>query len=829
MSWLQNFFQLDPIPSTLMNGEYDILLVLLSYIVASFASYVALDMSAHLRRPVTLLFKVCWLIAGSIVMGAGIWSMHFIGMLAYKMSMPMSYDFFWTGISFLVAVLAAGIAFLLFSIRNPTLVHYLISSVILGLAIPTMHYTGMAGMLGVKIRYLPSLFSLSILIAVLAASAALWLAVKSDKGTFRKRFILKAGSALIMGIAICGMHYTGMAAAIFIHTEVATPPLFWLNPYLMAVGIAGVVIMILGVALIISTAKYFMTVAVQNEKDFLEVILNNMKEGVLACDSSGNLILSNNTMKTLYDSDLNSASPLEWIKSYPLYKSEESRPFVLEDHPLYRALKGERMANVEGDIIDYDDKKHNFMIDGQPIYGSEGNILGAVIVCHDVSEKKRSEAQLKYQATHDTLTSLPNRLLLLDRLTQAIENAKRNALKVTIIFIDLDHFKVINDALGHTIGDELLKEVAIRFKSILRASDTIARIGGDEFVIILPDQTNLENTYAFLNKVLTFSDEPYFIQKHKLNVTCSLGFTIFPDDGESAEDLLKNADFAMYEAKEEGRNMFRFFTKKMNTDATKRLALENGLRNALIKKEFILHYQPKLDIKTNQLIGFEALLRWQYPKKGLIYPNDFISTAEKIGLIVPIGEWVLKTACTQNKQWQLAGFPPFCMSVNLSSRQCKEKNLVERIKSILEEIMLEPQYLELELTESLAMTNPHEFMDMLFQLKNLGVRTSIDDFGTGYSSLNYLRQFPVNSLKIDQSFIKELERKSSDLSIVRAIISLGHSLNLKVVAEGVESKAQLSKLKENNCDEIQGFYLSNPISPEEIPDFMRHFMQQGFQ
>lgn len=826
MNWISDIFQIGQPPLNAMSGEYDLSLVLLSYLVASFASYVALDMSAHLRRPVKPLFRICWLIAGAIVMGAGIWSMHFIGMLAFKMSMPMSYDFVWTGISFLVAVLTAGVAFFLFTIKHPRRIHYLVSSVMLGLAIPTMHYTGMSGMVGVKIHYYPGLFSLSVLIAVIAASVALWLAVQSDKGTFVKRLRLKLISALIMGVAICGMHYTGMAAAVFTPTETTTQG-FWLSPNLMAIGIGTFVIFILSVALIISTAKYFMSTAVQNERDFLEAVLDNMKEGVLACNASGKLILSNHTLEALYGSELKSLFPTEWVNSYPLYNPSKTTLLELEEHPLYRALKGEKLTNVESNLIDQKRKKHILMIDGQSIQGGEGELLGAVIVCHDVSEKKKDEEQLKHQATHDILTGLPNRLLMVDRLTHAIEDAKRNNLKVTIIFVDLDNFKVINDALGHTIGDALLKAVTARFKLFLRASDTLARIGGDEFVIILPAQTSVENTYAVLNRILEHANEPYIIHKHKLRITCSLGFTVFPNDGDDPEALLKNADFAMYQAKEEGRNTFRFFTKQMNTEASKRLEIENGLRNALLKNEFVLHYQPKLDLKTNQLIGFEALVRWNHPEKGLIPPNDFIPIAEKTGLIVPIGEWVIRTACTQNKHWQDAGLPPLCVSVNLSSRQCKEKNLVANISTILNEVGIKPEYLELELTESLAMGNPQEFMNMLLQLKALGVKTSIDDFGTGYSSLNYLRQFPVNCLKIDRTFIKELETKPDDLSIVKAIISLGHSLNLKVIAEGVESKSQLAQLKENDCDEMQGYYLSRPISPDAIPEFMKNFINKG--
>jgi polar amino acid transport system substrate-binding protein len=357
----------------------------------------------------------------------------------------------------------------------------------------------------------------------------------------------------------------------------------------------------------------------------------------------------------------------------------------------------------------------------------------------------------------------------------------------------------------------------------LRSTDTLARLGGDEFVIIVPDLEKIDSIPQFLKRILKNISKPYIIDEHEVNITCSMGFSVYPDNGEDTETLLKNADNAMYQAKEEGKNTFKFYVGEMQTHVKKRFEIENDLRKALIKKEFFLEYQPKLEIKSKKLVGFEALVRWKHPKYGIIPPNDFISFAEDMGLIIPLGKWVLETACKQNKKWQDAGLPPLCVSVNLSSRQCREKNLFQTIKKVLEDTGLAPQYLELELTESLAMSNPKEFITLLLQFKELGVKTSIDDFGTGYSSLNYLRQFPVNCLKIDQSFIKEMETRAGDLSIVKAIVSLGHSLNMTVIAEGVETKQQLLELQEQNCDEIQGYYLSRPISAQAMTKFQKTY------
>jgi diguanylate cyclase (GGDEF)-like protein/PAS domain S-box-containing protein len=824
MSWLHHFFLIGPIPADAMYGHYDLSLVLLSYLVASAASYVALDMSPHLRKPTTFLFRICWIIGGAFVMGSGIWSMHFIGMLAFSMDMdmPMSYSLFWTGLSMIVAVVTAAVAFLLFATKNPQTKHYVISGIILGIAIPTIHYTGMAGMEGVTIHYQPALFSLSVLVAIIAATAALWLSVQSDKGSFVKRARLKLVSALIMGFAIVGMHYVGMYAAVF------TPGIMvhsaFIDPSHLATVIATTVLSILTIALIISTAKYLIDTKLKNKNYFLEAILNNMGDGVIACDAKGKLTLFNHTVDKMYGSMITTKMLLgEWTSTLSFFKSNFDHELKLVENPLYQALQGEEVRDVEVISRDRRGDVHTLLIDGQRLRGTENETLGAVIVFSDISEIKTDEEKLKHQATHDVLTDLPNRALLLDRLNQAIVAARRDNLQVTVIFIDLDFFKFINDALGHSFGDRLLKLVASRFKTLLRASDTLSRLGGDEFVIVLPDQENINNVPTLLERILKSISEPYKLDKHEINITCSMGFSVFPENGEDAETLLKNADNAMYQAKESGRNTFQFYTGEMNTLVTKRLEVENGLRHALVENEFIVDYQPKLDIKTNELVGLEALVRWNHPEQGIIPPSDFIPIAEDTGLIIALGKWVLKTACAQNKAWQDQGFPPLCVSVNLSARQCREKGLFDIIKNILEETGLEPQYLELELTETLAMSDPVEFIEMLTKFRELDIKTSIDDFGTGYSSLNYLRQFPVNCLKIDQSFIRELQTKDDDLSILKAIISLGHSLNMRVIAEGVETKLQLSQLQDNDCDEIQGFYLSRPISPASMSDFMREY------
>lgn len=451
-----------------------------------------------------------------------------------------------------------------------------------------------------------------------------------------------------------------------------------------------------------------------------------------------------------------------------------------------------------------------------PVRGPDGNATHFVGVLNDITEIKHYEEELERQANFDALTSLANRNVLKDRIRQAIASARRDGSFVTVGFMDLDNFKFINDSLGHSIGDELLKRVAERLVACLRDQDTIARYGGDEFAFVLVRQKDEKSIAALMERVLKTVDRPFTIDGHKFFVSCSIGLSFFPKDGRDVDTLLKNADAAMYRAKERGRNNFQFYTPAMNKRVTERLSLESRLRQALDDDEFELHYQPKVDMRSGQIVGAEALLRW-YPADGtLIPPATFIPLAEETGLIVPIGEWVLYTACAHNKTLQEAGLAPLRMAVNISARQFSPKPLVTLVRQALDTCGLDASLLELELTESLVMQNPEDVIKVLLELKEMGLRLAIDDFGTGYSSLSYLQRFPVDHLKIDQSFVRDIGADPNDAIIARAIISLGHSLGMSVVAEGVSSAEQLSFLRENGCDEMQGYLFSRPVPIEEF-------------
>jgi diguanylate cyclase (GGDEF)-like protein len=424
--------------------------------------------------------------------------------------------------------------------------------------------------------------------------------------------------------------------------------------------------------------------------------------------------------------------------------------------------------------------------------------------------------QLEHQANYDALTGLPNRNLLNDRLRQAVY-AQRSPRNLAVVFMDLDHFKFVNDSLGHSTGDKLLKAMGERLRAALREGDTVGRVGGDEFVLILNDQSNEEVIFRAMQRIASKVGEPITIDGKELYVSCSAGISMYPQDGPDVDTLLKNADAAMYRAKEHGRNNFQFYTAEMNERVNERLALENALRRALERQEFILHYQQKVDIKTGAIVGAEALVRWMHPEWGLVRPARFIPLAEETGLIVQLGEWVLREACRQTREWLDGGLKPGVVSVNLSARQFRQEGLVRMVSRILEETKLEPAHLEMELTESMVMHNVEAAIATLQGLKSLGVALSVDDFGTGYSSLSYLKDLPIDALKIDRSFVRDIGAGAEveDGVIAQAIISLGHSLHLKVVAEGVETDQQVRFLKRHGCDELQGFFYGEPVAPAD--------------
>lgn len=477
-------------------------------------------------------------------------------------------------------------------------------------------------------------------------------------------------------------------------------------------------------------------------------------------------------------------------------------PYIAQDR-----TKDGRIIDVQ---IDWDYKRDE-----------DGKITGFISVISDFTERKKVEEAISKMAYYDQLTGLPNRALLSDRLNHVLAEGQRYNKLAAVLFLDLDNFKNINDALGHAEGDNLLMEVVKRLKKHIRTSDTMARHGGDEFTILVQDLKKAEHITRVVEKIFSEFEEPFILNGHEFFVTTSIGISLYPDDGKDVETLLKNADIAMYRAKEEGKNTYQFFTPAMNERTMEIIKIKNMLYKAIKNEEFLLHYQPQVNVITGEVTGIEALVRWQNPERGLVYPGTFISLAEDTGLIVPLGEWVLSSACAQNRVWQDKYLKPVKMAVNLSIRQLKQKDFVGTVKRILKDTRLDPEYLEFEVTESTVMDDIEYNIEMLHELKSIGIKLSIDDFGTGYSSFEYLKQMPIDMLKIGMPFVQNITKNPDDAAIAKAIIEVAHIMNLEVIAEGVETIEQLKLLRTLHCDKIQGFLVSKPLpSSEGLEEFL---------
>jgi len=485
-----------------------------------------------------------------------------------------------------------------------------------------------------------------------------------------------------------------------------------------------------------------------------------------------------------------------------------------------RVRSGESIQQLELDRARRDGSTINISLSVAPLRDSEGHLYGYMTIAADITERNLAEKRVEFLAYHDALTSLPNRLLLQDRFEQARAYATRADTKLALLFLDLDNFKSINDTMGHEVGDELLKQITTRLGACVRDTDTISRQGGDEFLILLPDLSHADDTLPILAKIIEQLQVPFHANGHEISTSVSIGVTIFPDDGASFENLLKKADMAMYQAKNDGRNTYRFFDEAMNVEAVEHLFIRNGLRRALDRNQFVLHYQPQIDLRSGAVTGVEALIRWNLPEMGMMAPNRFIPVAEESGLIVPIGDWVLREACRQAVAWRRAGLPVMTMAVNLSAVQFRRGDIEQSVVHALEETGLDPTLLELELTESILIQNVDSLRATLSRLKTLGVKISIDDFGTGYSSLSYLKRFDIDKLKIDQSFVRDLATDPDDAAIVRAIIQMARSLNLRTIAEGVETPEILQQLRDFACDEAQGYHFARPMPADELANFL---------
>jgi diguanylate cyclase (GGDEF)-like protein/PAS domain S-box-containing protein len=551
----------------------------------------------------------------------------------------------------------------------------------------------------------------------------------------------------------------------------------------------------------------------EQPSDLATDIMSNSAEGIVVYDRELRCLAWNHFMEELTGLRAEEVLGKRAGDFFPVL-GEQAIDEVLE-----RVLKGEPVSLAETSyIVPGSDRQGWISASYRPQYDSKGRVSGVIGHVRDLSERKAVEQQMEYQAYHDALTGLANRRLFQEHLTLAIALAQRKRRPLAVLFLDLDHFKVVNDSLGHTLGDTLLREIATRLRASVREGDVVARVGGDEFTVVLQELEKKEDAAVMAQRLLRIISEPMEVDGQRLYVTTSIGITVYPDDGEDAETLLKNADNAMYRAKAVGRNTYEMSTQELSRSMQERLTLESGLHQAMERNEFEVYYQPQIDIRAMKIIGMEALLRWRHPERGLMSPGSFLSVAEERGFIVLIGDWVLRTALQQAKIFTDLGFPDFRVAVNLSARQFRELSLVDGIENAVKESRVDPRLLELEITESVAMENVELTFKVLERLRRLGISIAIDDFGMGHSSLSYLKRFPIDALKIDRNFVEDLPDRVEDAAIVRSVIELAHGLNLRVVAEGVETKPQLDFLKEHGCREVQGFYFGFPVPAPQFQE-----------
>ena len=558
------------------------------------------------------------------------------------------------------------------------------------------------------------------------------------------------------------------------------------------------------------------------EKERAQVTLNCIGDAVICADNLGDITFLNVVAERMTGWSLDDAAGRPMDEVFHKRNSDGPGPTPIE-MPALQNLAVPAPVTLPGSCILV--RRDGFQIPIEdsvaPIHDREGQATGKVVVFRDVSAARAMSLQMAHAAQHDHLTGLPNRVLLNDRINQAIARARRYKKNVSVLFLDLDGFKHINDSLGHAVGDKLLQSIAKRLVDCARSSDTVSRQGGDEFIVLLSEVAAPGDSAIAARRILRAVAEPHSIDGHDLHVTTSIGLSVYPDDGLDAATLVQNADTAMYQAKENGCQTFQYFRPAMNARAVERQSIEESLRRALEREQFALHYQPKIDLKTGMITGAEALLRWTHPTLGSVSPAVFIPVAESCGLIRPIGNWVRRQACEQLRIWAKAGLPMTTMAVNASAIEFRDENFLEGLFALLDETEMEPRSLELEVTESVLMKHPESAAAILRSLRERGVQVALDDFGTGYSSLSYLRRFPIDALKIDQSFVAQITGAEADTSIVSAVISMARSLKLRVVAEGVETLEQMQFLQAGECDEAQGFYFSRPVPLPQFEQLLR--------
>lgn len=793
-----------------LTTQHDLLLVLLAAAVCFFTSLAAINLF-HRGCATTGRARLLWLITTGAATGYGIWATHFIAMLAFTPGFPVGYDLLLTIASLFAAAAITGAGFALAATSQASWVAP-VGGAIVGIGVAVMPYTGMwAFEVPGHLVWSSGLVFSSIVLGIVFGIAALQVAAHS-RGT---RPTLLA--ALLLTLAIVAHHFTAMGAAEIVPDPTVSFLALSLSPTALSVAIASAAVAVIGISLVAAVAGSARQQLIESseaelarESERLQAALTNMSQGLCMFDRQQRVVVTNERYLEMYDLSPEQAKPGTSFHDLLKHRIEQGS---YAKGPTPDEYIAELLACIQGGKTW---SKVTELPDGRSIAVSNRAMPGGagwVATHEDITERRQAEARIAHLAHHDVLTDLPNRALLRERLEQAVAAMRQGGRRLAVLMLDLDRFKDVNDSLGHPIGDALLKTVALRLRGCVRETDTIARLGGDEFAVVQRTSDPAADSVVLARRIQEAVSAPFDLEGHHMLIGTSIGIAISPGDGEDPDELLKNADLALYRAKSEGRGTYRFFEPEMDQRMQARRCLEKDLRSALINGEFTLHYQPLVNLQRDEICGFEALLRWHHPVRGNVPPADFIPLAEDTGLIVPLGEWVLRQACTEAATWP----GHLKIAVNVSPAQFKARNLAEVVVRTLAATGMAPQRLELEITESVMLQDETAAFCTLTRLHDLGVRIALDDFGTGYSSLSNLRKFPFDKIKIDRSFVSDLSAANVDaLAVVQSVAQLGVSLGMATTAEGVETKEQLDHVRAEGCTEMQGYYICPPSPAKDI-------------
>jgi diguanylate cyclase (GGDEF)-like protein/PAS domain S-box-containing protein len=754
--------------------------------------------------------RLMWVGLDAAAAGCGIWATHFIAMLAYDPGLSTGYDPGLTTVSLILPIAITGVG-LGVALGNSSRWSGAIGGAVIGGGIAAMHFTGMMALeVPGHISWSVELVVASLFLGALFGALAFLVATRRD----RRRDYWFATFALTL--AIVSHHFTAMGAVTFVPDPRIVTNALSLSPTSLSLIVAGVATIILGMSLVASMSARQSQDKLGQQRILLDTALENMSQGLAMFDADGRLTLCNERYARMTGLPYAAVQGQSLLELFKLRKA--AGDFSEDPQEVFARILADVRLGKSAMRVMHTLKGRSIRIIEEPMIGG-----GWVATLEDITAWREAQEKLAYLAHHDPLTSLPNRTKFREDLEQTLRLVNRDG-RVAVLCLDLDHFKEINDSLGHPIGDDLLKDVACRLRTSVREGDTVARLGGDEFAIVQAGiDLQASESSSLAERLVEILGAPYDIQGHQLNIGVSIGIAFAPNDGEDPDQLLKNADMALYRAKEDGRGTYRFFEPGMDARAQARRLLEIDLRAALTRDEFEVHYQPIHDLNTGQITAFEALIRWKHPLRGMISPMDFIPLAEETGLITQLGDWILRKACMDAAGWSRE----VRVAVNLSPVQFKNSNLVQSVISALAASGLVPQRLELEITESVLLQDSEATLAALHKLRRFGVKISMDDFGTGYSSLSYLRSFPFDKIKIDRSFVHELATRDDSMAIVRAVTGLGKSLGISIVAEGVETNEQLGLLRTEGCTEVQGFLFSRPRPAQDVEAMLSYGLQRG--